>query len=90
MKLNALTKICKFMSLGRKSFIKSQFAYCSLVWMCCGKASSNHITHLQERALRTVCNENESTLEKVAEKDNSATFHHRNLRILTTELCKSK
>ena len=94
-KLSALTRICKFMSLRRrrvlmKSFIESQFAYCPLVWMCCDKTSDNRINHLHERALRTVYNDNVSTFEKLLEKDNSVTIHVRNLRILATELYKTK
>ena len=94
-KLSALTRICKFMSLRRRrvlmrTFIESQFAYCPLVWMCCDKTSDNRINHLHERALRTVYNDNVSTFEKLLEKDNSVTIHVRNLRILATELYKTK
>ena len=73
-----------------KSFIESQFAYCPLVWMCCDKASDNYINHLRERALRTVYNDNVPTLEKLLEKDSSVTIHVRKLRILATELYKTK
>ena len=52
--------------------------------MCCDKTSCNRINHLHERALRTVYN------EKLLEKVNSVTIHVRNLRILATELYKTK
>ena len=58
--------------------------------MCCDKTSDNRINHLQERAIRTVYNKNVSTFEKLPEKDNSAAIHVRNLRILATELYKTK
>ena len=61
-----------------------------LAWVCCYKTSDNCINHLHERALRTVYNDNVSTLEQVLEKDNSVTIHVRNLRILATGLCKTK
>ena len=94
-KLSALTRFCKFMSLERrrvllKSFIKSQFAYCPLVSMCCDKTSHNRINYLHDRALRTVYNDNVSTFGKLLEKDNSVTIHVRNRRILETELYKTK
>ena len=94
-KLNALTRIQKFMSFERlgvlmKSFIESQFAYCPLVSMCCDKTSHSRINHLSERALKTVYNENLSTFEKRLEKDNSVTIYVRNLRTLTMELYKTK
>ena len=93
-KLSAPTRV--FMSLRRgrvlvKSFIESQFECCPLVWMCCDKTSDNRINYLHERALlRTVYNGNVSTFEKLLEKDNSVTIHVRNLRILATELYKTK
>ena len=94
-KLSALTRICKFMSLKRrsvlmKSVIESQFAYCPLVWTCCDKTFDNRINHLHERALRTVYNDNVSTFEKLLGKDNYLTIHVRDLRILATELYKTK
>ena len=73
-----------------KSFLESQSAHCPLVWMCCDKTSDNRINHLYERALRTVYNDNVSTFEKLLEKDNFVTNHVRNLRILATELYKTK
>ena len=90
-KLSALTKICKFMKLRRrrvliKSFIESQYTCCPLVWMC----YDNRTNHLHKRAPRTVYNGNVWTFEKLLEKDNSITIHVRNLRILATELYKTK
>ena len=73
-----------------KTFIEPQFANCPLVWMCCDKTSDNRINHLHERALRTVYNDNVSTFKKLLEKDNSGTIHVRNLRIVATELHKTK
>ena len=73
-----------------KSFTESQFAYCPLLWMCCDKTSDDRTNHLHERALRTVYKENVSTFEKLLEKDSSVTIHVKNLRILATELYKTK
>ena len=73
-----------------KSFIESQFTYCPLVWMCCDKTSDNHINHLYKCSLRIVYNDKVSTFEKLVEKDDSVTIHVRNLRILATELYKTK
>ena len=94
-KPSALTIIFKFMSIERqrvlmKYFIESQFAYCHLAWMYCDKTSHNRINHLHELALRTVYNGNVSTFEKSLEKHNPATVHVRNVKILATELYKTK
>ena len=58
--------------------------------MWCDKISDNRINHLHERAHRTVYNDNVSTFEKILEKDNSVTIHVRDLRILATEMYKTK
>ena len=73
-----------------KSFTESQFVYCPLVWMCCYKTSDNFINHLDKCAFRTVYYDSVSPFEKLLEKDNSVTIHVRNLRILATELYKTK
>ena len=62
----------------------------SLHTVCCDKTSDNPINHLHKQAIRTVYNDNVSAFEKRLEKDNSATNHVRNLRILATELYKTK
>ena len=53
-----------------KAFIESQFAYYSLIWMFCQRSSNTRINHLNERALRIVHNDNESTFEDFLKKDN--------------------
>ena len=55
--------------------------------MRCDKTSDNH---LHERTLKTVYNNNVSTLEKLLEKDNFVTVHVRTLRILAIKQCKTK
>ena len=47
--------------------IKSQFAYCPLVWMFCLRQSNNFINKVHERALKLIYQENcnfEVLLEK--------------------------
>ena len=73
-----------------KAYIESQFGYCPLVWMFCGRQENNRINHLHERALRIVYNDYESTLENLFELDNSVSIHHRNIRLLSIKLYKVK
>ena len=94
-KLSASTRICKFMSFERrrtlmKSFIESQFGYCPLVWMFCGRKSNNRIKHLHERALRIVYNENQSSFEDLLRKDRSVSIHHRYTRSFAIEIYQIK
>ena len=69
-----------------KPFIESQFGYCPLVWMFCGRQENNRINHLHERALRMVYNDYELTFEL----DNLVSIHHGNIRLLSIELYKVK
>ena len=73
-----------------KAFIESQFAYCPLVWMFCGRSSNNCNDHLYERALRIVYNDHSSTFQDLLLKDNSVSIHHRNIFLLAIELYKAK
>ena len=75
-KIKALARVFTYLSFERgrtlmKAFIESQFAYCSLIWMFCQRSSNTWINHLNERALRIVYNDNESTFEDFLKKDNS-------------------
>ena len=69
-----------------KPFIESQFGYCPLVLIFCGRQENNRINHLHERALRMVYNDYELTFEL----DNSVSIHHGNIRLLSIELYKVK
>ena len=69
-----------------KSFIMSQFSYCSLVWLCLGRTLNNKINKLYERALRLVYDDRQPTFEELLNIDNSVTIHHSNLQVLTADL----
>ena len=49
-----------------------------------------YLNHLHKRALRIVYNDNESPFEDLLKKDNSVSFHHKNIRLLGTELLMVK
>ena len=88
-------RVCTYLSFERrrtlmKAFIESQFAYCPLIWLFCQRSSNTRINHLQERALRIVYNDNESTFENLLKKDNSVSIHHKNIQLLGIELYKVK
>ena len=55
-KLHALSRVSKYISLkkGRilmKSFISSQFSYCSLTWVTHSRGLNKRNSHIQDRAL---------------------------------------
>ena len=79
-KLTALIRISKFMTFGQrrnimKAFIESQFGYCPLVWMFCGRQTNARINHIHERALRAVYNDEISPFEELLGRDKSETIH---------------
>lgn len=69
-----------------KSFIESQFGYCSLIWMFHGYGLNNKINRLHELSRRIVYKDNNSSPKDLLKKDNSSTVHHRNIQLLAIEL----
>ena len=92
-KLNALARVSSYMDIHKrkllmKSFITSQFGYCSLVWMFHSRTLNNKINSIHERSLRITYSDNISTFEELLKKDNSVSIHQKNLQILATEMFK--
>ena len=73
-----------------KAFIESQFGYCPLVWMFCGRQTNARINHIHESALRGVYNDEISPVEELLGKDKSQTIRWRNIKILAAELFQIK
>ena len=39
------------------SFLMSNFSYCPLIWMFCGKLANSQINPVHKRAMRALCND---------------------------------
>ena len=92
-KLNAVVRLAPFMNIDKKrmimkAFIESQFGYFPLVWMFHSRSFNNKINRIHERALRITYNDKSSSFQNLLEKHNSVTIHHRNIKILATEIYK--
>ena len=92
-KLNALSRITTFLNKDQKSIIfnamiKSQFGYCPIIWMFSSRRSNNLISKVQERSLRLITNDENSSFETLLQNINDITVHQRNLQILMTEVYK--
>ena len=72
------------------AFLKSQFSYCPLGWICHSCANNGKINRLHERCLQIVYSDKHSSFETVLEKDGSVSFHNRNIQILATVMYKIK
>ena len=92
-KLNALARIIPYMELTKRrilmnAFFDSQFKYCPLIWMFHSRNLNNEINRLHERCLRVIYNDKTSSFEKLLEKNNSVSIHHRNIQTLAIEMYK--
>ena len=92
---HALARVIKYMSsnqaqLSMRSFIMSQFSYCSLIWICHSRKINNQINKLHERALWLVYNHKNSSFRELLKRDKSVTIHERNIQELLTETFKVK
>ena len=52
--------------------IKSQFNYCSLVWMYCSRKSNNMINKVQEKVLGLTFKDNENNFQILLNETNEA------------------
>ena len=58
--------------------------------MFCSRTLNRKINHIHEKALRLVYQDYSSTFEDLLEKDNSLTFHQRNIHQVAIEMFKAK
>ena len=91
--INVLLRIGKYLSLETKiliykSFIRSNFNYCPLVWNFCSKSSIDKLEKLQYRALRLVFNDFSSSYEALLEKANMPILHISRIRLIAIETFK--
>ena len=70
------------------SFIKSQFAYCTLVWMFCTKHSAGRINSIHERCLRLIQQNYTSDFEVLLENSNEKPTHQKCIDLLMIEVYK--
>ena len=92
LKLSALLRISSHINTDKKtllykSIIKSQFAYCPLVWMFCFRQSNNLTNKVYERALKLIYQDN-CNFQVLLQKQHDFSIHQRNLQVLVTEIYK--
>ena len=94
--INALKRLSKFLNLDSRmaifrSFITSNFDYCSLFWHACSAKNTQKLEKLQLRALRFVYHDYPSrpTYDELLERPRRQSLHLGRLRTLATEVYKS-
>ena len=94
-KLSVLARLSNFMRIKQrrvliKSFIASQFGYCSLIWTFHGRGVNNElIIRMSVHSVQFIKITN-SSFKEVLRKDNSFPVHHGNIQSLAMELFSVK
>ena len=93
-KISAFSRISNYLNqkqslLLYNSFTMSQFNYCSLIWMFCGKVANDCVNRTHKRALRILFNDFTSSFEELLQKANQCTIHRKNLQKLMVEVYNS-
>lgn len=91
--INILARLSKFLNqntrlLIYKSFVRSNFNYCPLVWHFCSKQNTEKLEKLQHRSLKIVFEDYSSSYEFLLSKANMPTLHISRLRQLAIEVFK--
>ena len=91
--LNVLQRISKFLSVETrlllfKSFIRSSFCYCPVVWHFCSKTNTEKLEKLQYRGLKIAFDSYESSYEELLSRANLPTLHLGRLRTIALETFK--
>ena len=78
--LSRLSNLMSFQQrrLLLKLFVEPQFRYCPLVWTFHGREISRKINRIDDRSVRIIYREYNSSFKDLLKKDNSVCIHHRN------------
>ena len=92
--LNALARISNYLDESTRkiihnSFLASNFNFCLPVWNFCGATNSNKIEKIQERCLRLIYKDYESSYQRFFLMANTTTLVISRLRILILDVFKS-
>ena len=91
--LNVLQRLSKFLNLEcklliYKSFIRSNFNYCPIIWHFCTKTNTEKLEKIQYRALKIVFDDYNSNYETLLNKANVPTLHLSRIRTIAIEAFK--
>jgi hypothetical protein len=91
--INALKRLCKYLNTDRRllvyrSFISSNFSYCPVTWIFCGKKNGQKLEKIQERALRFVFSDSSTSYDALLKRANILPLSLHRLRFLAIEIYK--
>ena len=90
-KVKAFSRVVRYLepqkaSLLYNSFILTNFNYCPLIWMFCGKTINDKVNSVHKRALRVLLNDYNSSFEELLHRNEEVTIHEKNLQKLILEV----
>ena len=73
-KIHVSSTLASYMNISKRfilmnAFFKSQFIYCTLVWMCRSRVNNGKTNRLHERYLPIIYSNKQSSFERLLEKD---------------------
>ena len=91
--INSFKRIAKYLNIERrltvlKSCILSNFSYCPVTWIFCGKKNCAKLEKLQERALRIVFNDGHASYDTLWDNANILPLNVYRVRFLGIEVYK--
>ena len=91
--INSFKGFSKYLKIDRrlfvyKCFIRSNFSYCPVAWLFCGRNNSNKLGNLHEPALRIVFNDFSSSYEFLCERANTLPLSFYRLGFLGIDMYK--
>ena len=92
--LNALARISRHLNINSRravynSFIMSSFNYCPLVWHFCGQVNNQKLEQIQERALRILFADYNSSYLELLNRAGTTTLLIQRLRLIALAVFKS-
>ena len=73
-KINALARISSYMIFRQRKLVVSHFPYCPIAWMFHSRWLNNRINNINERVLRIVYQDYETSFTDLLAKDISLTL----------------
>ena len=91
--INAMKRIAKYLNTDcriamYKSLISSNFSYCPVSWIFCGKGNSDKLEKLQERALRFIFSDYTSPYREMLKHGQFLSLSALRIRYLAIEMYK--
>ena len=92
-KTSAFSRVAEYLDQDKRrilynTFIMSNFNYCPLIWMFCGKDANVPINRVHKRALRIMWQDIAAPFAELLARGSECTIHIRNLQKLMLEIYK--